>query len=127
MYKKTSSKILEKASGNISGQKCSAIEVGSDVCAPSMSKVCETDKKENNITELEDLKFRDKQSLSIVQMIKNVIRTRMEMRNKKSNNCVRKAASKILKANKKFTKKNGKVEPSRQFVIDLNVNVNCSK
>ena len=67
-------------------------------------------------------------SLSACQIIKNVVKTCMEMRNKLKNSVIRKLARKIVKKKKrtvckkqrKVVRKNG----AKRIVIDLNININ---
>ena len=71
-----------------------------------------------------------KESLSACQMIKNVIRSRMKIRQKKGKvaNVIRKVAQKLLKKKKVNLSKKPKVESKQnRFVIDLNVNVKRQK
>ena len=75
-------------------------------------------------------RVRNAESLSACQMVKNVIRTRMEMRRKLRNSIVGRIAKKLISKNRMVK---GKVEVKKrkncgmkqqQFVVDLNVNVN---
>ena len=130
VYKRTNGELLEEASASIGGQK--------------KRKVEEIDQKSNEVV-VKKAKIvevphgdvgsvRDKESLSAVQIIKNVIRTRMEMRKKNSKKIVSKLAKRILKSKKgkigkKLTKVMQKKVPrgDHHIVIDVNLNVKYSK
>ena len=122
VYKRTS-EIREDASRKISGE-------------PSSKKVkldhekCEVGKKV--VDQLDDdfvkkTKQRLQESLSACQMVRNVIKTKMELRKKKAKkgiDCVKKVAKKIVKKQKvKLAKRN----KNQSLVIDLNVNLNVQK
>ena len=136
IYKRTTDDIREKASNTVSGEigKESEISVENVVSKPNSDKSC------NNDTEVKELRERDKHNLSVVQMIRNVIKTGMELRKKKNNN-ESKVVSKLVKQGRlrvgqigcKNKPNIGKVVSSsdggdeKRIVVDLNVNVNVSK
>ena len=122
IYKRTSDDIRKVASNTIAGSSGVESEVNDtegivkDVQSVVKQEVC-SDKM---------LKFkkRDSESLSVLQMIKNVIKTRLELRRKK-NQKVNKIVSKIVKrpVHKSVTKKN----KGRNIVVDVNFNVKFTK
>ena len=116
VYKKTSDEIREEASRTISGE----VVVG-DVEMKQDSNVCDEEEVESK---------EEKKVLTTNQIMKNVVKTRMEMRKKVKKGCkrLRQVAQKIVKRNKvKMIKKNSAREVARRFVIDLNVNVKMQK
>ena len=129
VYKCTSDGMLKSASDSITGvsneienveAKHSEFEVG-EIEASSVSEVVSA----------EDSK-RLKQTLSNCEMIKNVIKTRMEMRKSRMKNVVSKMAKKILKSKKgkvakKQVKCNSVAKEDKKIVIDLNVNLKYMK
>ena len=130
LYKRTSDNIREKASCTISGAKL----------PNKVKEVKECDDKQESNDEIgeeerviKEWKERDKQSLTVSQMIKNVIKTRMELR-KKCNINVSKVVSKLVKKgrvrignmSKKTETKSKKSDPNK-YVQDLNVNLNVTK
>ena len=119
-YKKTSDNILKRASETISGV---------DECTKKEASACDlvevVDGRDGEICK------EKKGKLTACQIIKNVIKTRMEMRNRKKTNrrVLSKVAKKIVKRQKMKkirTSKNVKAT-ERKFVIDLNINVNYKK
>ena len=121
VYKRTSDGLLKQAS----------MSIGGNLVDESKSKKVKLETKEAKVEPIEldsDQEERVRESLSACQIIKNVIKTRMEMRRKKGKRVVSKLAKKILKSNKKkVVKKMGKSRPKGRYVIDLNVNVNVKK
>ena len=136
IYKRTTDDIREKASKTLSGE----INKESNISVVDVEAKQNSSQKSNNVTELKELKERDKHNLSVVQMIRNVIKTRMELRTKKSNN-VSKVVSKLVKCGRlrvgqvglKSKPKSAKVASDvdsgddKRIVVDLNVNLNVSK
>ena len=115
VYKRTSDHLLKEASDSITGVKGK----GND------TKKIKSDDSDN-ISLMEEMKKCNKESLSACQMMKNVIKTRMELRKSKVKKGIKKVVSKIIKRNKqKLVKKVGKVGPKGRIVIDLNVNFKC--
>ena len=82
---------------------------------------CMTTKQKNRLS----------QSLSVCQIIKNVIKTRMELckKGKSSVQCANRIAKKLVKKQKrnKFVKRCKNEHANRNFVIDLNINLNVKK
>ena len=128
VYKCTSDAMLKSASNHISGTdvKVSQNEL----------KIVESDKVQVESIEQvasEEDKIRLKESLSACQMLKNVIRTRLEMRKKSKKGVVSTIAKKLLNKNKRKGPqrrvKSNKVssKSSNKLVIDLNVNVKYVK
>ena len=101
IYKKTSRKLLEDASKMIAGcssENCEKESGNVDKKSKGNSKV----PLESHVTaeQKSQLNF----SMSICEMIKNVVKTRMEMRNKKAKKgvvCMNKVARRIVKKQKK--------------------------
>ena len=118
-YKHTNKELLEKASNSISGGEVVGKHVGD-------KKVVKESEEITNKLKVSDKK-RLSESLSACQIIKNVIKTRMELHKKVTKPSLRKVASKILKRQKRETVKKVKQNvdklPQRRFVIDLNVNL----
>ena len=124
VYKRTSIDLLKDASKSISGenlQESDAKNVKSEgvtnkVEKPKVKKVLQNQVECNA------------QSLSACQIIKNVIKTRMEMRKKKGKNVVSRLARRIVNINKhKIAKKLSKGRGNQKLVIDLNVNLKYCK
>ena len=136
IYKRTTDDIREKASKTLSGE----INKESNMSVVNVEAKQNSSIKSNKVTELKELRERDKQNLSVVQMIRNVIKTRMELRKKKSNN-LSKVVSKLVKRGRlrvgqvglKSKAKSAKVASdvdsgdNKRIVLDLNVNFNVSK
>ena len=130
VYKRTNENLLKNASKCISGE-----DLQKDVKKHEKDTNVETEKFEVGKVEKKQSKKKDISGdiggLSACQIIKNVVKTRMEMRKKKlkSRVGIRKVASKILKARKARMVKhyNSRIGQSRKLIIDLNVNVNCQK
>ena len=122
-YKRTSDKLREKASKTISGAS------DGENCEQSLGKV--TQKKVEVQTQSESLKQQLDELLSACNIIKNVIKTRLEMRKKQGEKChgiKRKMAQSLVKKTKKRCKKQvGVVGGKGHVVIDLNLNVNMKK
>ena len=122
-YKRTSDEIRKEASETIS--KGIESEVGETKCESHQeSAKCESELIDNLLNE--DQKKRLVKSLNACQMIKNVIKTRMEMHrhNKKNVTGVGKYVAKLLKKTK--MRKNLKIQKQSdgsKITIDLNVNV----
>ena len=83
-----------------------------------------------------DLRKRDTRNLSVCQMIKNIICTRMEMRKKNKKRgfkVVSKLAKKLVQKQKSKTMKNKCLSTNKsktnqnRFMVDLNVNVKLTK
>ena len=112
VYKKTSDEIREEASKTIGGE-CKKKEM-------ELTKVTV-----NNGSECNEKEPKSK-LLSALQILKNVVKTRMELRKKSRLGCnrLRKVAQGIVRKNKfRMIKTNKSDESQRRFVIDLNVNV----
>ena len=135
LYKRTSDDIKLKASSTISGENCinlpeKKVEVAQHT--EECSEVTETEGKSESIDNLlshED-KVRLAESLTACQMIKNVIRSRMEIKKKvnRKKEVVNKLARRLVKKQKqKVVKKGSKCGDEKRIVIDLNINVNMSK
>ena len=140
IYKKTTDDIRENASRKISGynvvkESISEVEVESKQNSSDQSEM-----KSNVVEELTYLKERDKCNLSVVQMIKNVIKSRMELRKKKNNN-LSKVVNKLVKRGRLRVSKVGpnlktkvgkidkciKTQDQNWFVVDLNLNLKINK
>ena len=117
VYKKTSDGILKKASSTISGDFEAKEEKFE---ADSHGEVEQQNEKNVDSDRL-------KQSLSVCQMIRNVIKTRIEIRKRKGKLGIKKMAQKILQKKRKIVSKMVKKAKRNRFVIDLNVNVKCNK
>ena len=124
-YKPTSDSIRKVASETISGE--SGV-VGEEQSVDNPKEEIKEEKIDQVLNEHQ--KQRLTESLSLCQMLKNVIRTRMELRKKKKK-CklgVKKVASKLVKKEKKgYIKRSGSKSSNKSIVIDLNVNVNLRK
>ena len=126
-YKRTPDSIKERASMTISGpgtSKCEQNYKESQHCNVEAKPKCDVeDKSEIGI----DMKRRLNESLSVCNIIKNVIKTRLEMRKKQGDKqkvCKRKVAQKLLKKQKRrICKKTGSKQDGNRIVIDLNVNL----
>ena len=127
VYKRTNKDLLQKASNCIGGV-LTAESVGSDV---TMKEVVKIDEKQECVKLSESQKERLNESLSACQIIKNVVKTRMELRKKQQKPVLRKVASRILKKQKrkKCKRKIGasKIGQNRTMTIDINLNVNVKK
>ena len=80
-------------------------------------------KSETN-DKLSKLRQIDSESLSVTQMLKNVIRTRLELRNKKNAN-LKRVVSKIVK--RPLRNVNNVTNNTQKFVVVVNLNVKLSK
>ena len=124
-YKHTPDSIRQKASLTINGGECSKVKK----MEGEVVDVNETEDKSSDEcvdSEGEALKQRVEESLNACKMIKNVIRTRLEMRKKqgdKARVCKRKVAQKLVKKQKNISKKVKAKSGKGHVVIDLNVNV----
>ena len=131
VYKRTSDNIRQIASKTISGGKDGKVEGNEQKVTKHEAQVEENVCDKEN--ESEYLGLRNKQNLSVCQMIKNVIKTRMEMRKKKLSKGVKNAsklAKKLVKKGLKNKVKTGKsVQKAGQkrLVIDVNFNVKITK
>ena len=133
IYKRTSDDIRQNASNCIGGGKNETkVET---VTKTECEAVENSETEQENIDEIlsNDDKKRLGESLTACQIIKNVIRTRMEMRKKtkKGLGVVSKVAKKLLNQQKKLkVNKRGvcsKKAGENRIVIDLNVNVKMQK
>ena len=117
--------MLKSVSESIGGEcevKAKPIDVGSEESDGeqiSVDKVASAHEKE-----------RLKQSLTASQMIKNIIRTKMELKKESGKGVINKIANKILKSKKagvmrKLTK--SKTNARDHIVIDVNLNIKFSK
>ena len=127
VYKKTNEELLRKASSSIGGNdKCDGSLARNDN-GESSKKVEKVGV--DNMTKIQ--KQRLSESLTAYQIIKNVVKTRMELRNKLRKPIVSKLAKKVLSWQRGISriksKKNQKKESNQKVVIDVNVNVNYSK
>ena len=99
----------------------------------SVSVADESEFEEGGIDEVNKQKGvgRVKSALSPFQIMKNVIKTQLEMRKKNKKVVVRKLANRLVKKrmlnNVKKSKKLEKTDRKNKIVIDLNVNVNYKK
>ena len=130
IYKRTSDDVRKVASETISGVDVTKNEskegLKQEGCDAECTENCESVDKYISETD----KKRLAESLSACQMIKNVIKSRIEMRKKMSNKSkvVRKVANKLLKKRIKTSKKVSNLKNAKnRIVIDLNVNVNFKK
>ena len=134
-YKRTSCDIRELASNTIAGENTE-----NSVKEQESSKLVEvkTDKnniKCNNVTESDQnlVTKTNKQGLSMMQMIKNVLKTKAEIARKKVtstskyNKCKRLLAKKILKQTKAKKLASQLNQSKGKITIDLNVNVHIKK
>ena len=140
MYKRTPDVIRERASLTINGagpstSKC-GIESGEIIVKDGESNkenenkqgVSNCTEKQNvdEFTDQDHLNARLKESLSACNIIKNVVKTRLELRKKqgaKDKICKRKVAQKLVKKQKKIGKKIVSKLGEKRVVIDVNVNV----
>ena len=126
-YKRTPESIKERASMTISGpgtSKCNQNETESEQCIVEGERKTEVD---DQLDTGNAMKRRLNESLSACNIIKNVIKTRLEMRKKQGDKqkvCKRKVAQKLVKKQKRrISKKLGSRQESNRIVIDLNVNL----
>ena len=127
MYKRTSDNIRKEATEKISGQ-CEAI---------AEAKLCKEELKTEVVkSECIDKLLNNKQkvqlneSLSLCQIIKNVVKIRMEMRNKKKKHVrrVKKVTMSLMKKQKlKRLGRKCNLTKNKKVVVDLNVNVSINK
>ena len=121
IYKRTSDDIRQKASVTISGNGSEGM-----VEKEAVKVASKTESIENSMSEKE--KMRNKESLSACQMIKNVVKTRIEMRKKRKDDLMSKIAKIIVKKNRlNSVKRTAKKVGSQRVVVDLNVNVKIKK
>ena len=119
IYKCTSDQLREEASNTIAGNVVQNDDGCKKVVGAKQSEIAEIVNK--------DQANRLAESLSVSQMLKNIIKTKIEMRRKLKvgSNRVKRLANKIVKkSNAKLAKKHGKKD---SLVIDLNVNVKMNK
>ena len=123
-YKRTSDDIREHASRTIScGNEAKKRKIVKEVKEPEVDKECDSvfDAK---------VKKRLEESLSAFQMVRNVVKTKMELRKKKKMRgieCLKKVANKLVRKQKqKVVKRVGKKKP-KSYVIDVNLNVKVTK
>ena len=126
-YKRTSDEIRESASKKLSGGNVSKKQKVEEKNVESENKI---ESKKSEELDAEFVKKTNEQlqeSMSAVQMIRNVIKTKMELRKSKKTKgleCLKKVASKLVKKQKmKIAKKAQK----DRMVIDMNVNLNIKK
>ena len=93
IYKHTTDEIRENASSKIAGEKPKEITKSNVEC--EVKQVSNETKSvgDKKITELREC---EKQSLSVLQMVRNVVKTWMELRKKKTNN-IKNVVSKLVK------------------------------
>ena len=120
MYKRTSDNIREEASKTHAGSKSNNCQKVGD--EPKVNEI--ENERVRGDKEFENLMERNKQNLSVSQMIKNVIKTRMELRKKRKKSMkVVNIAKKLLKrhkvGNKKLTKGVCRGVGSKRYVIDV--------
>ena len=128
VYKRTSSEILQRASNSIADENVSESSKGKVSSETTKQKTDEPSKLNRKVGMSEEMKKRNCESLSACQMIKNVIKSRIEMRKKNLKGCISRWARKVLKSDKrKIAKKGTKLHKRRNLVIDLNINVNYNK
>ena len=128
VYKHTSDSIREHVSNTISGKKCVKQDQKVLNVTQSESSNVETEGDKTRKDPIKKLSERDRDSMSVCDMIKNVIKTKMEIRNTKK--CVNKLAKRIVKKEKKTVIKRLKsegIDGNKRFIIDLNVNLNVTK
>ena len=130
-YKRTSEEIREIASNTIAGQGETS-EKNENIPnleeANSEVKECVINTKHSNIHSKSK-----KKELSMLQMVKNVLKTKAEIAqnrmgsSSKFNKCKRMLANKILKQTKAKKFASRVTQKNRNITIDLNVNVNFRK
>ena len=119
-YKKTNVNLLKEASATIAGGECSKND----------DKVVKTEAKKHGCEYSPEQKERLDQSLNACQIIKNVVKTRMEIRNKEKlmKKGVSKVARRIVKSQKKkICEKFRKSSGNKHMVLDINLNLNVKK
>ena len=121
-YKRTSDDIRKDASEKISGDsKGGKVEKVGEI----KEKVREKSESIDNVLSAEG-NVRLNESLTACQIIKNVVRTRMEMRKKakKGVRGVKKCVSKLLRKNRKINASRvGTKAKKGRIVIEVNVNI----
>ena len=124
VYKKTNSEILKNASECISGDKVGETGKSGSETGKLVSDAVHTKKVQNET----EKKGGVKSLLSVTQMIKNVIKSRMEWKRKSVKGSLSRWAKKVVKCRKrKSGRKHGETEKSKRVVIDVNLNVKCDK
>ena len=129
VYKRTNTEMLKTASVSICGENdvkkqenIANTELGQEIrkSAGVSEKVKSVD---------EGCEVCNSKALTVAQMIKNVVKSRMEMRKKKFSRVVSKLAKKVIKLRKKKIGRKQKESGSNRekIVIDLNVNVKYNK
>ena len=130
IYKRTSDDIRENTSNKIGGdQKCEIVKNEEKVELKSVKS--EEGSETEGDMKLNALRERDRESLSVCQMIKNVIKTRLEIRKRKNSN-VNKVVAKLVKKGKKRIAKIGKSRKPKsgeqnRYIVDLNLNLKLTK
>ena len=130
-YKRTPDSIKQKASVTISGGTViDSRNVGKKVC-DEIECVEDVKVEEKNMEIGEETKQRLEESLTACKIIKNVIKTRMELRKKQGDKDKlgkRRMAQKLVKKQKKSNRKKVSVRGGKQnVVIDVNLNVKMVK
>ena len=133
LYKHTSDNKREHASNMISGSKVSDVSKNVQKVEVKEGHVVETEVKSESEGDCEELIKCDKENMSVCEMIKNVIRTKMEIRNKARSarsKCMDRLAKRIVNRHKmKVAKRSRSCQESQNkcLVIDVNVNLNGTK
>ena len=128
VYKRTSSNILKSASECIGGSVGvnfgeSKEKVGKE--SVKLSEELLSNEKTEQKGETHGAVIVGNKHLSGTQIVKNVIKTRMEFRRKVRKVFANKLARRIVRCEKKkVARKANKVVTGKRFVIDVNVNVN---
>ena len=125
-YKRTPDVIKERASSTINGVETLKIGKNSDKCKekqePKIASNC-------NVTAIDgkvDMAKRLEESLNACNIIKNVVKTRLEMRKKQGDKCKvvkRKVAQKLVKRQKRIRRRIVTRSKSNRVVIDVNLNL----
>ena len=133
-YKRTFDEIRKDASNKISGESVEEVSETNVNCEQESSDVKSKQSKNLDQCTSDYQRKRNAQSLAACQVIKNVIKTRMELCKKGRSNvqCLKKIARKLVKKQrqKKSVKDRKNVKSkdlSNKYVIDLNVNLNIKK
>ena len=125
-YKRTPDVIKKKASSTIKGQELSESRENVGNCKTKPDKESELAGDRNSTVLKSNVENRLEESLNACKMIKNVIKTRLEMRKRQGDKCKvvkRKVAQRLVKKQKRIKQRfvsNGK---TNRFVIDVNLNV----
>ena len=116
VYKHTPEDLKQKASASIGGSK--------DTVKPSTSTTHNSEPLDLSQKQVKRLS----ENLSVCQMMRNVIKTRMELRKKKKIGIgrVRSLAKSVVKRRLGVIKRNA-IAPQKKLVIDVNVNLNVDK